>query len=146
MRIAVDTNVLIRAHLPSLPGHSRVRRFVEGLLADPEATVVLTAAILHELVHVITDARRFTPPVSMSEALALARLYLGRSNVTCLPLDEAALARAFDLLGRHHLDRRRIADTVYAAVLLQHGVKRLVTCNHSDFQLFEELQLIDPTS
>jgi hypothetical protein len=41
--------------------------------------------VLHEFVHVITDGRRFDRPVAMTEALTLARGYLGRSNVECTP-------------------------------------------------------------
>ena len=144
MRIAIDTNILIYAHLPSLPEHAKVRRCLEGFLGDHETTIIITATILHEFIHVITDVRRFTPPVSMSEASAVAGLYLGRPNIECLPLDGEAVFTALDLLKSHRLGRRRIADTLYAAVLLQNKVKHVLTCNPADFQIFDELEIIDP--
>ncbi len=104
----------------------------------------VTPNILHEFVHIVTDNRRFEPPLNMTEALAVARLYSGRSNVECLPVNETVLATAFDLLEHYQLGRKRIADTLFAASLLLHGVRDLITCNPRDFRVFEDLKVIDP--
>jgi predicted nucleic acid-binding protein len=80
----------------------------------------------------------------MPEALAIARGYLGRSNVECLAIDEQAVLRAFFALEQKMLGRKRIADALLAATLLTHGVTTLVTCNPDDFAAFEELTLVDP--
>ena len=61
MRRGLDTNVLVYAHIASLPGHPAVREFLRGQLQDDETTLVLTAGVLHEFVHVVTDQRRFQP-------------------------------------------------------------------------------------
>jgi toxin-antitoxin system PIN domain toxin len=144
MRRGVDTNVLVYAHISQSPQHEAVRSFLLGQLAQDDVTLVVTPIILHEFLHIVTDARRFDPPVPMTDALAVARGYLGRANVECLSMDERSLVIAFDLLERHQLGRRRIADTLFAATLLNHGVRELITCNKTDFQIFEELTLIDP--
>ena len=146
MRYGCDTNVLIYAHLPSLPDHEKVRAHLLRLLADREVTVAITGSILHEFVHVVTDSRRFQPPVSMAEALAVARQYLGRANVECLSVDEEAVRLAFELIERHNLGRRRIADTLFAATLLRNGIDRLVTCDPADFRTFDGLAVVDPRS
>jgi len=144
MRRGLDTNVLVYAHIASLPGHPAVREFLRGQLQDDETTLVLTAGVLHEFVHVVTDERRFQPSTAMKDALAFARLYLGRSNVQYLDSDERCLLRAFELLEQHRLGRKRIADTLFAATLLTHGVRELITCNPGDFRIFKELLVIDP--
>ncbi len=144
MKRGLDTNVLIYAHLPAFPEHRRVRSFLLDELRRPGVTLVLTPGILHEFVHVVTDARRFDVPVPMGEALALARAYLGKSNIECLGADETVLLEAFELLDHHGLGRKRIADTILAATLLHHGVEELITCNLADFRIFEKLKLIDP--
>ena len=144
MKLGVDTNVLVYTHLPSQPTHERVRRYLIDRLAAPRVTLAVTPLILHEFVHIITDPRRFAPPVTMSEALATARLYLGRSNVDCLATDEEVMADALDLLERFQLGRKRIADTLLVATLLRHDVRELITCNPRDFAVFEELRVIDP--
>ncbi len=134
LRQGLDTNVLIYAQMPSLPDHEVVRRYVIEQLRQREVTLVVTPTVLHEFIHVVTDGRRFEPPVSMSEAIAVARLYLGRSNIECLAVDEAVLQRTLALLERHGLGRKRVADTLLAATLLHHGVNEIVTCNPGDFQ------------
>ena len=145
MRLGLDTNVLIYAHLPALPPHEGVRAYLQAALRRPDTVLVVTMMILHEFVHIVTDARRFEPPLTMSEALALVRLYLGRSNVKCVPVDEESGLLMSELLDRHRLGRNRIADTLLAATLITHGVTQLVTCNGEDFRLFEDLHIVDPT-
>ncbi len=144
MRRGVDTNVLIYAHMPELPDHVVVRSFLVDQLARDEVTLVITPGILHEFVHVVTDGRRFDPPVSMTDALAVARVYLEHANVECISLDAQAVAGAFELIERHRLGRKRIADTLFAASLLGHRVYELITCNPADFRIFDGLTLVDP--
>lgn len=144
MKRGIDTNVLVYAHVAALPDHGVVREFLAGQLARRDVTLVVTPGVLHEFVHVVTDPRRFQPPVGMGEALALARLYLGRANVECVATDAEALADALTLVDRHGLGRKRLADTLLAATLLRHGVRQLVTCNPSDFEAFASLQIVDP--
>ena len=144
MKRGLDTNVLVYAHVAALPEHGVVREYLAGQLARRDVTLVVTPSVLHEFVHVVTDPRRFEPPVGMGEALALARLYLGRSNVECVATDAEALADAFVLVDRHRLGRKRLADTLLAATLLRHGVRQLVTCNPGDFEIFTALHLVDP--
>ena len=144
MRYGVDTNVLIYAHLPVFAESERVRTYLRRALADNRCRISLTPLVLHEFVHVVTDQRRFEPPVTMPEALEIAGGYLDRSNVECLAVDEGSLRLAFDLLDVHGLGRRRIADTLLVATLLSHGVKTIVTCNPADFALFGDLAVVDP--
>jgi toxin-antitoxin system PIN domain toxin len=144
MRRAIDTNVLVYAHLPSMAEHDRARRYVEAELGRDDVTLVVTPAVLHELVHVITDPRRFDPPVSMPEALAVAQSYLGSANVECIATDATSAVLAFELLARHGLGRKRLADTLFAATLLTHGVHEIITSNRRDFEIFEGIYTIDP--
>jgi predicted nucleic acid-binding protein len=144
VKLGIDSNVLLQAHLPALDRHELAHRYLHRQLALPGVTLILTPLVLHEFVHVVTDGRRFDPPVAMTEALTLARGYLGRSNVECIATDEASLLLALDLLSRHNLGRKRIADTLFAATLLAHGVHRLVTFNVADFKLFEGLTAVEP--
>ncbi len=144
MKHGLDTNVLIYAQIPAFEWHDEVRRFLLEQLESPDLAMVVTPGILHEFVHVVTDGRRFDPPVSMAEALAVARLFLGRSNFECIGADETILLEAFDLLERYKLGRKRIADTLFAATLLHHGISTLITCNPRHFRVFEGLEVIDP--
>jgi len=144
MFCGLDTNVLVRAHLPVLTESETVRENLRSKLGDDNWQIVLTAVVLHEFVHVTTDQRRFNPPVPLASALALAKGYLARPNVDCLLLDGRALQLASHLLERHRLGHKRIADTLLAATLLRHGVNSIMTCNPSNFAVFNDLEVIDP--
>jgi len=140
----VDTNVLIYAHLASFPEHAAVRRFLLRELSDRDVRCVVTPMVLHEFVHVVTDARRFHRPVAMPEALAVARLYLEHENVECASVDGDALRDAFEWIERYKLGRKRIADTLLAATLIRCGAKEIITCNSDDFRVFDGLAALDP--
>jgi predicted nucleic acid-binding protein len=144
VRLGLDTNALVYAHLPAATDHTRVHAYLTRHLTNTSVKVALTPLVLHEFVHVVTDARRFTPPLSMDQALAVARTYLGKDNVEVLAVDEDAVRMAFLLLERHSLGRKRIADALIAATLLTHGVSEIVTCNPDDFVVFDELRVTDP--
>ena len=144
MKFGLDTNVLVYAHIPTPKEHVPVRAYLLEKLNDSDVTLFITPAILHEFVHVVTDARRFEPPLEVSEAIAVARLYLGRTNVSCVSTDEKSVVHCFELLERHRLGRKRLADTLFAATLMRYGVTRLITCNPRDFTILENLEVIDP--
>lgn len=79
-----------------------------------------------------------------SEALPLAKGYLGRTNVDCLAIDAPAIHLALKLLDTRRLGRKQIADTLLAATLLRHGMHAMMTCNPGDFATFDQLAVIDP--
>jgi predicted nucleic acid-binding protein len=144
MRLGIDTNVLVYAHVHHFPDHARVSTFLENALADPRTRLCIPTRVLDELLHVLTDARRFDPPVTMDQARDLVRVYLNRSNVEIVPVDEHAVSLALEMMERHGLGRNRVGETMIAASLLSSGVRDLVTCNPDDFKPFEAISLHDP--
>lgn len=144
MKLGIDTGVLVAAHVAGLPEHEAVAAWLRAKLRKPTLSLVFTPAILHEFVHVATDPRRFDPPLTMAEAVAAARLWLGAGNVHCLAIEPDDLRLAFELIERHRLGRKRIADTLFAAALLRNEVSDLATLNPDDFRIFEDLRCIDP--
>jgi len=143
-RLALDTNVLVNLHLPVLDHHQAVRRAVMHWLNREGVTLVLTPTVLHEFLHIVTDPRRFDPPVGMSAALAIARGYLGRSTVEWVAPDEACLALALKVMDQEGLGRKRLADCLIGATYQQAGVDALVTLDLGGFRVFPHLRLIDP--
>ena len=102
MRYGLDTNVLIYAHLPVFGESEQVRGYLQRGLADDRCRFSLTALVLHKFVHVVTDARRFDPPVAMAEALVIARNYLNRTNIECLPSTKEASGWRWTCWTRAH--------------------------------------------
>ena len=46
-------------------------------------------------------------------------------------------------MEQYRLGRKRVADSLLVATLLQHGVE-LIICNEADFAVFDEITTIDP--
>jgi hypothetical protein len=63
-----------------------------------------------------------------------------------VPEDAGALILTLELLRRHPLGRKRIADSLVAACLLRANVNEIITCNAADFSVFEGLRTLDPRS
>lgn len=143
-RLALDTNILVTLHMPVLPQHAAVRRAILHWSREGGTTLVLTPIVMQEFVHVITDARRFDPPVSMSEALAISQSYLGRSTVEWVAPDESCLDLAFRVMDQHGLGRKRISDCVIGATYLRAEVDGLVTLDRTGYRVFPKLVVIDP--
>lgn len=141
---AIDANILIYARVEGFRQHSSARRALERALIDARGRIVVTVSILHEVLHVITDARRFAHPLSMVQAIEFVRTYMGRSNIAVLGNDEVDLGNALSLLEEYRLGRGRMADALLASILRRHGTRRLMTHNVRDFSVFPFLEVIDP--
>lgn len=55
MLCGLDTNVLVHAQLPVLTESKTVRANLLSKLGDDNRQIALTAVVLHELLHVMTD-------------------------------------------------------------------------------------------
>jgi predicted nucleic acid-binding protein len=143
---AVDTNILVYVAVGDLPQHAKSRRAVEEFLSrSPENRVAVTDDVLLEFVHVVTDSMRLKNPLKMADALDWAEAFWsGRETMPLLP-SPATFTRTLELLRTHGLSRKRIRDSMLAAVLEEHGVRDLLTANVADFRVFSFLKPIDPT-
>jgi len=142
----VDSNVLIYSAIESMPEHRSVVSFFERRVLTGEITCAVTFPVLLEFVHITTDPKRFSPSLELEESLAIVDQYWNAANWRRLLPRRQTGARTFELLRRHQLGRKRLLDTYLAATLLENNVQALLTCNTRDFQVFSELQLIDPSS
>lgn len=143
--VAFDTNILIYAHCSDFPEHLPSLSTIERSLRAPDTRVNLTVGILHEFLHIITDARRFKSPPAMSTAVQMVRGYYGRTNVRILDTSESDLLNALTLVTDHNLGRKRLADTILASTLRRHGVRAFYTRNVRDFGHFDFLDCVAPT-
>jgi predicted nucleic acid-binding protein len=97
-----------------------------------------------EFLHVVTDDKRFAPPLTMSEALEWIEEFLANSSVSVLEPNPASLRQTIRWMRQFNLGRKRILDTHLAAVLHTAGVTRLITSNPADFAVFSALETITP--
>ena len=144
MICGVDANVLIYSAIESMPEHKRVLSFFERRVLTGELSCAVSFPVLLEFVHITTDSKRFKPALSMEESVAIAEQYWLAADWHPLIPKSTTGSRAFALLRNHRLGRKRLLDTYLAATLLDHGVTTLITCDTGDFNIFSDLQLINP--
>lgn len=144
MILALDTDVLVSWALTGAPRHHTVRAMVERELHEPAASIGLVPQVMFEFLHVVTDLRRFEPPLTMEAAVDLARELWSAREVAHLVPTAAVATRTFDLLGQLRLGRKRILDTALAATLEAAGVHRLATFNARDYAVFPFLDIVAP--
>jgi len=143
---AIDTNILVYLAVSDVPQHSKSRKAVDEFLSRSEENrIAVTDDVLLEFVHVVTDPRRLRNPLRMAAALDWAEAFWsGRETAPLLP-SPMTFTRTLELLRAQRLSRKRIRDTMLAAILEENGVVELLTANVADFAVFSFLKPIDPT-
>ena len=142
----IDTNILVYLAASDVPQHVKSRRAIEEFLSQSkENRIAVTDDVLFEFVHVVTDPRRLKNPMRMAAALDWAEAFWSGEETAPLLPSPMTFTRILELFRTHGLSRKRIRDTLLAAVLEENGVRELLTANVPDFQTFSFLRLIDPT-
>jgi len=132
-----DTSFLVAAEVAEHPEHDGAWRRIRELKAQG-SRFALTAAVLAEFVHIVTDGRRFKIPLTMPQALAEARAWSEASDVEQVPPDDDAVQWFLAAMARYQLGRKRVLDTMLAATYRSAGVTSLLTLNAADFAVFGE--------
>jgi predicted nucleic acid-binding protein len=139
----LDCNILVQLALADHPANARTVAKVQAEAARGE-TLVFPPLIATEFLHVVTDERRFAPPLTMVEALEWIEDFIANPLVKIVEPDGASLRQTILWIRQHRLGRKRILDTHLAAVLHVRGVKRLLTSNPGDFAVFGVIETIVP--
>ena len=144
MICGIDANVLIYSAVESIPEHKRVRSFFERHVLTGDLICAVSFPVLLEFIHITTDPKRFSQPLTVEESLEMAEQYWNAGDWHRLVPKPTTGARALALLRQYKLGRKRLLDTYLAATLLDSEIIHLITCNHDDFKIFKELRLINP--
>ena len=143
MILGVDTDVLVHWTFEDAPRHEACRNLLRRQV-ESDGFLGITPQTLFELVHVVTDSRRFEHPLTMREALQLARTLWNSRDVHRIEPGPQLLGRTLAFLESMQLGRKRILDTALAVTLEQAGVRRLATLNERDFRAFAFLEVVTP--
>ena len=144
MTLGLDTDVVVNWAMGGAEYHDEARALLRREVQGAGNTIACPPQVLFEFVHVVTDARRFERPMSMSVALDTARdFWVGPEMIRVRP-GPRVLHRTLELLGRLKLGRKRILDTALAVTLQEAGVNRLATFNGGDYAVFPFLKIVDP--
>jgi predicted nucleic acid-binding protein len=136
-----DTSFLVAAEVAEHPEHDGVWRRI-ALLRESGEHFGITAPVIAEFVHLVTDARRFARPLTMAEAIEKARIWTEAAEVETFTAGNEAVAWFLDAMAKHQLGRKRVLDTMLAATYHSAGVTSLLTLNGGDFTVFGEFQCL----
>lgn len=139
---AVDTNVLVAAHVENLPEHETAHDLLI-LLAHGDLPWAIPWPCLYEFLRVATHPRIFHPPIPLARALRSISGLL--ECPTLILLSETQ--RHAEVMERVVTDSgaagNLIHDAHIAALCIEHGVREIVTGDR-DFTRFEGLTVTNP--
>jgi predicted nucleic acid-binding protein len=141
--IGLDCNILVQIAISDHPANVRTLAAVHAE-TQRGTKLVFPSLIVTEFLHVVTDARRFAPPLSMPEAADWIEEFLANPAVGFLEPTQASMHQTLRWMREFNLGRKRILDTHLAAILHTSGVRRLLTSNPADFAVFDVLETITP--
>ncbi len=144
MICGVDANVLIYSAVESMPEHTRVLSFFEERVLTGELACAITVPVLLEFIHITTDPRRFSSPLTVAESLDFAEKYWNAAGWHQLVPKAQTGSRTLALIREHRLCRKRLLDTHLVATLLDNNINALITCDPGDFAVFRQLQILNP--
>ena|SRR5437667_11404949 len=140
----LDTGFLVAAEVIEHAEHVAARDTVARLLSIGDQFAI-APQVLAEFIHIVTDSRRFAQPLDMQAARRLAeQWWTAREVVHAFP-GEAATRQFLDWLNQFGLGRKRLLDTLLAAIYWQNGIQSLITTNPGDFAVFGVFQCITPS-
>jgi predicted nucleic acid-binding protein len=139
----LDCNILIALAFADHPANPKTVAAVRAETERP-AKLVFPPLIVTEFLHVATDERRFSPPLSMSEAVDWVEGFLANPSVSLVQPTHESTHQTLRWMAQYQLGRKRILDTHLAAVLHTSGERRLLTANPSDFAVFGVLETVVP--
>jgi toxin-antitoxin system PIN domain toxin len=140
--IAIDTNILVKAHRQDAEDHGPARAALERLAAG-RARWALPWQSLHEFFGVVTHPRIFEPPSTSNEAVAQIEAWLEAPSVELIGESRGYWPILREQLQRGRVTGPRVHDARIAAVCLFHGVTELWTADR-DFGRFPSLRVRNP--
>jgi hypothetical protein len=139
---SVDVNVLLYASDTSSPKHRAALRFLEERASDPDLLCVAWATLIAFL-RISTHPHIFTRPLSPVEALGNIESLLSLPRTRVLSEGEGFLETYREVTAHFPVRGNLVPDAHLAALLRQHGVRRLYTADR-DFRKFDFLDVADP--
>ena len=142
MSYSLDVNVLLYASDTSSPKHPEAIRFLKQRASDPDLFCIAWSTLIAFL-RIATHPRIFARPLSPDDALGNVESLLSLPHVRMLSEGEGFLEIYREVTARFPVRGNLVPDAHLAALLRQHGVRRLYTVDR-DFRKFDFLEVADP--
>ena len=144
MIVGVDTDAIVHWLMEGAPHHADTRKFVEREISEHGNSLGITSQVLYEFLHVSTDPKRFENPLTVNGAVQLLRRLWNGKEIVRVQQTPAVFSRTLELMENLRLGRKRILDAALAATFEAAGIKKIVTLNTKDFQVFGFLEAVSP--
>lgn len=132
MTHGLDTSFLVALEVDSHEEHAACRSRFQHLLKAGDSFAI-APQILAEFIHVVTDPRRFSSPLTAEQAISRAGIWWNAAEVIhVFPTAESTLL-FLNWLDEFKLGRKRLLDTQLAATFLSAEISSVLTLNRSDF-------------
>jgi toxin-antitoxin system PIN domain toxin len=142
MSYSVDVNILLYASDTSSPKHAEAIRFLKQRASDPDLFCIAWSTLIAFL-RIATHPGIFAQPLSPDDALRNVESLLSLPRVRLLSEGEGFLEVYREVTARFPVRGNLVPDAQLAALLRQHGVRRLYTVDR-DFRKFDFLEVADP--
>jgi toxin-antitoxin system PIN domain toxin len=139
----LDCNILVQLAFADHPANAATVAAVQSETQQGRR-LVFPSLVVAEFLHVATDPKRFTPPLSMNEAVDWIEDFMANPAVGLIEPGPGSMQQTLHWMREFNLGRKRILDTHLAAVLHTAGVGRLLTSNPADFAIFAVLETVVP--
>jgi toxin-antitoxin system PIN domain toxin len=140
--IAVDSNLLIYAHLGNAPEHQTAIDVLQPVF-EGAAPWALPWPCIHEFISVATNPKIYKPASTLQEALAFLDSLLSSPQLHVLSESPGYFEKLRELATAARLKGPRIHDARIAALCLHHGVKELWSADR-DFSAFPQIKVRNP--
>jgi uncharacterized protein len=141
--IAVDTNILVYAHREESPFYQIALDVIADLINGPE-TWAIPWPCVHEFLNVVTNARIFSLPTPLIEALEQVAEWMRSPTLILLAESPSHWKMLREVLeGGRGVSGPRVHDARIVALCRQHGVRELWSADR-DFSRFRNLKVVNP--
>jgi uncharacterized protein len=139
---SVDVNVLLYASDASSPKHREAIGFLARRASDPDLFCIAWPTLMAFL-RISTHPSIFSRPLPPADALGNVASLLSLPRVRVLSEGEGFLEIYREVTRHFPVRGNLVPDAHLAALLRQHGVRRLYTVDR-DFRKFDFLEVADP--
>ena len=137
MRHGLDTSFLVAVEVDCHAEHAAARASAEALRRNDDRFAI-APQVVAEFVHIVTDAKRFSAPLTIERALERAKVWWDAKDVDRVSPDERTVTWSLAAMSKHRLGRKRVLDTLLAGTFRTAGISSVLTLNPADFGVFGE--------
>ena len=141
MKHGLDTSFLVAVEVACHKDHEVARTVIDSLRQKGDRFAI-APQVLAEFVHVVTDSRRFSSPLTIELALQRAEAWWNSKEVDWALPDESTVAWFLAAMTKGRLGRKRLLDTLLAGTFRSAGVQSMLTLNAADFGIFDEFECV----